>query len=163
AGSLPQGGTDGARPVCGRAGRPAGEPDGGGVPGEGLRPRSDRHVRRCGGVGLLQVEVTDGPRRLRAAVVAVVVGVVVALGAGVDPGGRGAGWLADDASVRAAPDRRSATFTLRSGARWSDGAPITVDDLRFTVDTVRGDAWPGPRAGYDRLTAVDGVGASVTF
>jgi len=81
----------------------------------------------------------------------------------VDPGGREAGWLADDASVRAAPDGRSATFTLRSGARWSDGAPITVDDLRFTVDTVRGDAWPGPRAGYDRLTAVDGVGASVTF
>ena len=140
--------------------------------------------------------MTDGPRRLRAAVVAVVVGVVVALGAGVgacahhgsesrnrpratsstaaggsgaatagagsaagtlrvgvpeepasldpfdpksrtlageailgevlpqlfrvDPGGREAGWLADDASVRAAPDGRSATFTLRSGARWSD-------------------------------------------
>jgi peptide/nickel transport system substrate-binding protein len=184
--------------------------------------------------------VTDGPRRLRAAVVAVVVGMVVALGVGVgacahhgpgsqngkgaatsstatagggggaavgggaagtvrlgvpeepasldpfdpksrtlageailgevlpqlfrvDPGGREMGWLADAPSVRVAPDGRSAAFTLRSGARWSDGAPITVDDLRFTLDTVRGDAWPGPRAGYDRLTAVDGVGASVTF
>ena len=81
----------------------------------------------------------------------------------VDPAGREVGWLVDDASVQVAPDGKSATFALRSGARWSDGAPITADDLRFTLDTVRGGAWPGPRAGYDRLTAVDGVGASATL
>jgi ABC-type transport system substrate-binding protein len=81
----------------------------------------------------------------------------------VDPSGREVGWLADDASVRAAPDGSSATFALRSGARWSDGAPITVDDLRFTLETIRGTAWPGPRAGYDRLTAVEGSEATVTF
>ena|GEM_PF-3253430 len=81
----------------------------------------------------------------------------------VDPGGREVGWLADDASVKEAPDGRSATFTLRPGARWSDGAPITVDDVRFSVDTVRGAAWPGPRAGYDRVVGVDGAGSSVTL
>ena len=81
----------------------------------------------------------------------------------VDPAGRAVGWLADDATVRAAPDGSSATFSLRSGARWSDGAPITVDDVRFTLETTRGRAWPGPRAGYDRLSAVEGQGSSVTF
>ena len=81
----------------------------------------------------------------------------------VDPAGRAVGWLADDASVRAAPDGSSATFSLRSGARWSDGPPITVDDIRFTLETIRGGAWPGPDAGYDRLTAVDGQESSVTF
>jgi len=81
----------------------------------------------------------------------------------VDPAGRAAGWLVDDASVQAAPDGASVTFALRAGARWSDGTPITVDDLRFTLATVRGSAWPGPRAGYDRLTGVDGEGGAVTF
>jgi hypothetical protein len=37
-------------------------------------------------------------------------------------------------SDRLAPDSRSATFRLRSNARWSDGNPITVDDLRRSVD-----------------------------
>jgi ABC-type transport system substrate-binding protein len=81
----------------------------------------------------------------------------------VDPAGRAAGWLADEASVRAAPDGSSATFSLRPGARWSDGAPITADDVRFTLETIRGRVWPGPRAGYDRLSGVDGQGSSVTF
>jgi ABC-type transport system substrate-binding protein len=81
----------------------------------------------------------------------------------VDPAGREVGWLADDASVTAAPDGRSATFSLRPGARWSDGTPITADDLRFTRDTVRGAAWPGARDGYDHLTDVEGTGSSVTF
>jgi len=81
----------------------------------------------------------------------------------VDPAGRELGWLVDDASVQEAADGSSATFSLRPGARWSDGAPIGADDLRFTLDTVGGDAWPGPRAGYDHLRAVDGTGPSVTF
>jgi ABC-type transport system substrate-binding protein len=81
----------------------------------------------------------------------------------VDPAGRAVGWLADDASVRTAPDQSSATFALRPGAQWSDGTPITVGDLRFTLDTIRSAAWPGPRAGYDRLLAVEGAGAALTL
>lgn len=81
----------------------------------------------------------------------------------VDPGGRAVGWLVDDATVQAAADGSSATFALRSGARWSDGAPITVDDVRFTLEAIRGREWPGPRAGYDRLRAVEGQASAVTF
>ena len=81
----------------------------------------------------------------------------------VDPVGRAVGWLTDDATLRSAPDGSSATFSLRAGARWSDGAPITIDDIRFTLETIRSRVWPGPRAGYDRLTAVEGQGPTVTF
>lgn len=81
----------------------------------------------------------------------------------VDPGGRAVGWLADEASVRVEADGSSATFSLNRDARWSDGMPITTGDLRFTLDIVRGDVWPGPRAGYDRLTGVEGDGGAVTL
>jgi peptide/nickel transport system substrate-binding protein len=36
------------------------------------------------------------------------------------------------ASWEFSPDRRTLTFHLRPGARWSDGAPITANDVRFT-------------------------------
>ena len=42
-------------------------------------------------------------------------------------------WLASlvaPKSERLAPDRRSASFRFRRGASWSDGTPITADDLR---------------------------------
>ena len=81
----------------------------------------------------------------------------------VDPAGREQGWLAEDATVGVAADGRSASFSLQAGARWSDGQPITADDVRFTLDTVRGAAWPGARGGYDRVTAVDGTGPAVTL
>jgi len=37
------------------------------------------------------------------------------------------------ASWEFSPDRRTLTFHLRSGARWSDGEAITADDVRFTL------------------------------
>jgi hypothetical protein len=101
--------------------------------------------------------------RSRTAAAEAVLGEVLPQLFRVDPTGREVGWLADDASVRPAPDGSSASFSLRPGARWSDGAPITADDLRFTLQAIRGDAWPGARAGYDRLRALEGQGASVTF
>jgi peptide/nickel transport system substrate-binding protein len=36
---------------------------------------------------------------------------------------------------QAAPDSRVITFTLRSDARWSDGNPVTADDVRFSLLT----------------------------
>ncbi|MEW6474730.1 MAG: ABC transporter substrate-binding protein [Actinomycetota bacterium] len=120
--------------------------------------------------GTIRLGVPEQPASLnpfdpksRTAAGAAILGQVLPQLFRVDPGGRAVGWLADDATVRAAPDGSSATFSLRAGARWSDGRPITVDDLRFTLETVRGPAWPGARAGYDRLTAVDGEGGAVTF
>jgi len=123
-----------------------------------------------GGSGIIRLGVPEEPASLdpfdpksRTAAGEAVLGVVLPQLFRVDPAGREVGWLADDASVQAAPDGRSATFALHAGARWSDGQPITAADVRFTWDTIRGAAWPGPRAGYDRLSAVEGQGSSVTF
>jgi hypothetical protein len=47
------------------------------------------------------------------------------------------GWspsLVAPGSDRTAPGARSASFRLRDGAAWSDGTPITADDLRRTAD-----------------------------
>lgn len=33
-------------------------------------------------------------------------------------------------------DGRTITFTLRSGVRWSDGAPVTAQDVKFTYDAI---------------------------
>ncbi|HVH66024.1 MAG TPA: ABC transporter substrate-binding protein [Candidatus Acidoferrum sp.] len=41
------------------------------------------------------------------------------------------------------PDGRTYTFTLRSNARWSDGTPVTADDVVFTVRTVQDPQFPG--------------------
>ncbi|MGH8975900.1 MAG: ABC transporter substrate-binding protein, partial [Acidimicrobiia bacterium] len=79
----------------------------------------------------------------------------------VDPKGRARGWLADDASVRQDGQAASASFRLQPEARWSDGTPITAEDLRFTLETVRSPSWPGSPAGYDRVAAIEGEGASV--
>ncbi len=49
------------------------------------------------------------------------------------------GWvpsLVEPGSDVAAPDLRSASFRLREGARWSDGTPITVADLRAGADPI---------------------------
>ena len=39
-----------------------------------------------------------------------------------------------------AADNRTITFTLRSDIRWSDGAPVTAQDVKFTYDTIRNPA-----------------------
>ena len=41
------------------------------------------------------------------------------------------------------PDGRSYTFLLRSDARWSDGTPVTAEDVVFTVRTVQDPQFPG--------------------
>jgi ABC-type transport system substrate-binding protein len=81
----------------------------------------------------------------------------------VDPAGHPVGSLADDATVKEMPGATGAAFSLRPGARWSDGTPISVEDLRFTLEAVRSSAWPGPRSGYDRLTEVAGDGPNVAL
>ncbi len=54
-------------------------------------------------------------------------------------------WLA--ASYVVQPDGRAITVTLRDGVRWSDGAPLTVEDIAFSLkaayeakETVLGDS-----------------------
>ncbi|KWH17715.1 peptide ABC transporter substrate-binding protein [Burkholderia territorii] len=45
------------------------------------------------------------------------------------------GLLADDIAV--APDRRSVTFHLNPRARFSNGDPVTAEDVRFSFDTLK--------------------------
>ncbi|WP_321921543.1 extracellular solute-binding protein [Burkholderia sp. BCC1998] len=45
------------------------------------------------------------------------------------------GLLADDIAI--APDRRSVTFHLNPRARFSNGDPVTADDVRFSFDTLK--------------------------
>lgn len=51
-----------------------------------------------------------------------------------NPDGRWRGSLAEPGTDRTAADRRSAKLSLRVGAVWSDGSPITADDLRRSAD-----------------------------
>ena len=44
--------------------------------------------------------------------------------------------LAEDIAV--APDRLSVTFRLNAKARFSNGAPVTAQDVQFTFDTLKG-------------------------
>lgn len=50
------------------------------------------------------------------------------------PDGRWSPALAEPGSDRTSEDQLSATFRLRRGATWSDGAAITADDLRRSAD-----------------------------
>jgi len=81
----------------------------------------------------------------------------------VDPRGRPRGYLADEATVRQEPGAVAVSFRLRRDARWSDGTGISAADVRFTLETILAADWPGPRAGYDRVVAVEGEGPSVRF
>jgi len=40
-------------------------------------------------------------------------------------------------SYELADDLKSITFTLRDGLKWSDGEPLTVDDVVFTYDFLK--------------------------
>jgi peptide/nickel transport system substrate-binding protein len=57
------------------------------------------------------------------------------------PTGHVQGRLASHWDV--SPDGRTYSFTLRSNARWSDGSPVTADDVVFTVRTVQDPQFPG--------------------
>lgn len=50
------------------------------------------------------------------------------------PDGTWSASLVTPGSDRSAADNRSATLRLRPGAVWSDGSPITADDLRRSAD-----------------------------
>ncbi|MPZ98878.1 MAG: hypothetical protein GEU80_05970 [Dehalococcoidia bacterium] len=49
----------------------------------------------------------------------------------------------------ATPDGLTYTFVLRPGLAWHDGAPVTAQDVVFTVEMLQAEAFPGP---LDRAT-----------
>lgn len=79
----------------------------------------------------------------------------------VAPNGSVNGRLVDESTIEESAGGREVAFSLVAGARWSDSTPITADDVRFTLDVVRSEAWPGPDAGYELLEEVGGEGGEV--
>jgi peptide/nickel transport system substrate-binding protein len=90
-------------------------------------------VGQLGSLNPLFGEATAGPNDLDALLFEPLVRVL--------PTGAIQGRLASRWEV--SPDGRSYAFTLRPNARWSDGTPVTADDVVFTVRTVQDPQFPG--------------------
>ncbi len=67
------------------------------------------------------------------------------------------GYVAE--SVETPRDRSWITFRLNPRARFHDGTPITVDDVIFSMETLRDQATPRYRANYDLIESVERVGS----
>ncbi|MGE0700557.1 MAG: extracellular solute-binding protein [Hyphomicrobiaceae bacterium] len=75
-------------------------------------------------------------------------------GAG-DEAGAMYGLLAESADL--APDGRSITFKLRPEARFSDGTPVTADDVVFTFDTLKAKGHPSYRIIFRDVVKAEAV------
>ena len=72
------------------------------------------------------------------------------------------GLLAE--SVEVPEDRSFITFTLHPKARFSDGEPVTVDDVIFSMELLRDQGRPNHRSFYSKITKVERIGdRSVKF
>ncbi|MDX2202154.1 MAG: extracellular solute-binding protein [Hyphomicrobiaceae bacterium] len=66
------------------------------------------------------------------------------------------GWIAE--SIEVPDDRSSITFHLNPKARFSDGAPVTADDVLFTHALLKAKGWPYHRAHYAKVAAAEKLG-----
>jgi len=66
------------------------------------------------------------------------------------------GLIAESAEL--APDRLSELFTIRQGAQFNDGSPITPDDVVWTFDTLRQHGLPMYRSYYGDVTKLEKEG-----
>ncbi len=67
-------------------------------------------------------------------------------------------------SIELSEDRSSVTFNLRPEARFSDGHPITPDDVLFSLEVLKDKGWPYHRAHYSKVAKAEKVGPrSVRF
>ncbi|MGH2739387.1 MAG: ABC transporter substrate-binding protein [Actinomycetota bacterium] len=64
--------------------------------------------------------------------------------------------LAEEPTVEVSGDRMVITFRIRDGARWSDGRPISVQDVRFTWKVMTDPNLPvADRHGFEFLRGVE--------
>src|SRR3954454_11715863 len=56
-------------------------------------------------------------------------------------------------SWKASPDKQTWTYTLREGLTWSDGQPLTADDVAYTVNRARKEQWLNYTSTVGNLTA----------
>jgi peptide/nickel transport system substrate-binding protein len=66
------------------------------------------------------------------------------------------GLLAE--SVDVPPDRSSIEFTLRQEARFSDGQPVTVDDVLFSFDLLKTKGRPNYRSWFEKVAKTEKTG-----
>jgi peptide/nickel transport system substrate-binding protein len=66
------------------------------------------------------------------------------------------GLLAE--SIETPEDRSWATFTLRPEARFSDGRPVTVDDVVFSMELLREKGRPLHRSYYSKVERIERIG-----
>jgi len=67
-------------------------------------------------------------------------------------------------SVELPDDRGFVTFHLRAAARFSDGAPVTPEDVLFSYALLKDKGWPYHRAHYAKVASAEQIGAhSVRF
>lgn len=67
-------------------------------------------------------------------------------------------------SVDMADDRSAITFNLNPAARWSDGQPVTADDVLFSFETLRDKGRPNHRTYYKKVERAEKLGPlSVRF
>ena len=62
-------------------------------------------------------------------------------------------------SVEMADDRAWVAFELRPGARFHDGSEVTVDDVVFSLETLRDHGRPNHRLYYSQVAEMERVGA----
>lgn len=58
-------------------------------------------------------------------------------------------------STELSPDRRHLSFRLNPAARFHDGVPITAEDVRFTIETLRREGKPAARRLYGFIQQID--------
>jgi len=61
-------------------------------------------------------------------------------------------------TIETPPDRSWVAFTLRPTARFHDGSPITVEDVRWTFDTLRTKGHPLYRSYYAQVASAEQTG-----
>ncbi|GAB4284396.1 MAG: extracellular solute-binding protein [Roseovarius sp.] len=66
------------------------------------------------------------------------------------------GLLAE--SVETGPNREWVEFTLREGARFSDGSPVTVEDVIWSFRTLGSEGHPRYRAFWSKVAAIEATG-----
>ena len=72
------------------------------------------------------------------------------------------GLLAE--SIDVSDDRQTFTFKIRPEARFSDGSPVTAEDVKFSLETLRDKGRPRYKNIYAQITAVEVPDAqTVTF
>lgn len=66
------------------------------------------------------------------------------------------GFIAE--TVETPPDRSWVEFTINPAAKFSDGAPVTVDDVIFSLELLRDKGRPNYRAYYSKVESIERIG-----